>query len=111
MAFKQLGAINITTALTETTLYTVPSSKETICNALLILNRGSNVANVRLSHVPSGQSVGNAYYLAYYDTIDSSGGKILYQLPICMAVGDKLSIYSDQLNVNAIAWGDEISTT
>ena len=112
MAFKQLGAITITNASSESTVYTVPVSSETIVSSILINNKTASDTTIRLSHVPSGGSIGNAYYIIYNEVI-TAGGRMDVQLGVTMATGDVISAYST-INaspyVNVIVWGDEQAT-
>lgn len=110
MAFKQLGAVNISSTSTETTLYTVPAGKQAVVSGLSMCNQSSSVATYRVSHIPSGQSVGAAYYLKKDETIPAlpaSKEKMLNG--ITMAAGDIISVYSTVANVNFVLHGDEQS--
>lgn len=108
MAFKQLGAVDITSTSSETTLYTVGVGKQTVVSSISICNKNTSAATIRVSHIPAGQSVGNAYYILYDRVIDVKPANLSIQLGIAMAAGDILSVYSTVANVNFIAWGDEV---
>ena len=115
MSFKQLGSIDIdgSTNLTGTnyTVYTVPSSSETVVSSILVLNRNSSSsAKITIYHVPSGQSVNNRYAILHQREILSGGNFINIQIGITMETGDTIIVNSDTSSVNFILWGDEKST-
>lgn len=106
MAVKLLGAIDITQN-TWTDIYTVPSSKSVVVSKIIITNHNtSSDAEMRVAHLPTGQTIGNKYQiirqtvLKNYGLIEITGG-------ICLTAGDKLQVYSDQASGTCIAWGDE----
>jgi len=106
MAFKQLGAIDITQS-TWTTLYTVPSGKTAIVSKAKIINQNtSSDATMYLAHIPSGGSVSAKYYLIPGNTVLKNGGQC-EENNIAMATGDILQVYSNQANGTAYACGDE----
>jgi hypothetical protein len=106
--FKQLGAVNITTTSTETTLYTVPSGKETVCSGITVVNKSASEALVRMSHVPSGQSVSNEYYIKYDRPVAACPGELEDVLKGgTLAAGDVVSVYSSVAGVNFVMHGDE----
>lgn len=113
MAWKQLGAIEIdgTTNVVNTdyALYTVPAGLSVVVSKIIGLNKNSGTTvTVRIYHVPSGGSVGNAYAIVYdYGAAQLGPGNLVEIPAITMAAGDKLYVRSNTSLVNFIAWGDE----
>lgn len=106
MSFKQLGANDLTSS-TNTDVYTVTTDYETVVSTILFNNRASSARSIRLYHVPSGQSTGVTYAIAYDKSIEANG--ILYfQIGICMEAGDKIVAYANGASVTVMAWGNEM---
>ena len=76
---------------TSTLLYTAPANTE-IDGVLRIANTGILQATYTISHVPTGQSVGQAYYLAYNITISPSS--VTNEFSVHCGPGDMIYVSS-----------------
>ena len=114
---KRLGAVVVTTIPTTGVnssgwnLYTVPAATYAIVSTVFACNRNTNnnTANIRIAQVDAG-TINNLapedylydLYLSAHDTFASTCG-------ISMGPLDTLVVYSDQVGVNFIASGLEIT--
>lgn len=108
MATGRLGAVDITSATTWTTVYTVPATTFSVVT-LTIVNRGASNVQVRVALTTNASSPGNGDYLEYDATIVPKG--VLEKTGIVMDSTNKyLVVYSSATSVNAVAMGIETST-
>lgn len=105
MAKKVLGQSN-PAATTATTLYTVPSGKETVISSVVIANLTATAATYRIAVRPAGAALANQHYLAYDITVGASDSTAL-TLGITMAATDVLTVYASTANLAFTAFGDE----
>jgi len=106
-AYKVLGQA-YPTAATATTLYTVPSSTQTVVSTIQITNQGASTDKIRIAVRPAGASLSSQHYIAY-DTSVISSGVFSLQLGITLATTDVLTVQSLQGNTSFSAFGSEIS--
>lgn len=104
---KVLGQSNPSGAIL-TTLYTVPSSTQTVCSTLSICNLANTATTYRAAVRPSGASISNQHYLIYDGPL-SANDSILLTLGLTLAETDVLSIYSASGNVAFSLFGCEIT--
>ncbi len=106
--FKILGQV-APAQTTETTLYTVPSSKSAIISTVSVCNQASTPATYRLAIRPAGDSTtAQKHYLVYGATVDGSDSAF-FTLGLTLATGDKVLIYTSSATMSATATGSEIS--
>lgn len=105
MAKKVLGQVN-PTATTATTLYTVPSAKQTVISSLTVCNTASTSATYRVAVRPAGASLATVHYLAYDVTVGASDTTAL-QLGITLAATDVVTVYASSSTLVFHAYGDE----
>ena len=105
--YKILGQ-SAPNATTETDLYTVPASTETIVSTINVANRGSTSATFRISASVNGAATANKDYIAYDLTI---GGNaiISFTLGMTLDATDKIRVYASTANLSFIAFGSEIA--
>lgn len=104
--YKVLGQ-SAPAATTATTLYTVPSSTQTIVSTLTICNRGASSATYRVAVRPNGDSLANQHYLAYDTTIEPNN-TIALTLGMTLDAADIITIYSSNTDLSFTAFGSEI---
>jgi glucose-6-phosphate dehydrogenase assembly protein OpcA len=107
MAKKVLGQVN-PSATTLTTLYTVPSAKETVVSSISVANLTATAATFRLAVRPAGASIANQHYIGYDITVGASDSTII-TVGLTLATTDVLSVYASTANVAFQAFGDEAS--
>jgi hypothetical protein len=104
----RLAAIDITSADTDTTLYTVPSDKAAAVS-IHMCNRNNTAVTIRIAHVDGAGigSVANADYILYDSIVEANGAETI-RTGITMAEADTILVRSDTTSVNFIAWGSEV---
>ena len=107
MAKKVLGQSN-PSATTNTTLYTVPSSKEAVVSSISICNLASSSATYRIAIRPAGATLANTHYLAYDVTVGAADTTII-TVGITLATTDVITVYASTANLVFQAFGDEAS--
>ena len=105
MAKKVLGQVN-PSAVTATTLYTVPSAKSTVVSTLVVANLAATAATYRVAIRPAGATLANTHYIAY-DVALSANDSTALTLGITLATTDVITVYASSANVNFSAFGDE----
>ena len=107
MSKKVLGQSN-PSAVTATTLYTVPSAKESVISSISVCNLASSSATYRIAVRPAGASLANQHYLAYDVTVGASDTTII-TVGLTLATTDVITVYSSTANLSFAAFGSEIS--
>ena len=105
--YKVLGQ-SAPSATTETDLYTVPASTETIVSTITVANRSSTIATFRISVAVNGAATANKDYVIYDLTIDGNGF-ISLTLGITLDATDKIRVYASTANLSFNAFGSEIA--
>ena len=107
--YKVLGQSN-PSASTSTTLYTVPSSTDTVVSTLSVANLGASSATFRIAIQKSSEtgSVLNKQYLAYDVTI-AGLDTVTITAGITLDVGDLILVYASTATLSFMAFGSEIS--
>lgn len=105
--YKVLGQSN-PAATTATTLYTCPSSTETIFSTLNIANLAASAATFRVAIRPDGASLTAQHYLAYDVSIGANNSTAL-TLGGTMNAGDVVTVYASNTNLAFTLFGSEIA--
>lgn len=103
--YKVLGQ-SAPSATTATTLYTVPSSTQTVVSTITVCNRGAE-GSYRLAVRPSGASLSNQHYIVYDATIGANSTDTL-TLGLTLGQTDVITVYSSSANFSFQAYGSEI---
>ena len=107
-AYKILGQSNLS-AETLTSVYTVPSSTETVISTIIIANLDSSATTFRIALRPDGASVSDAHYIAY-DVPLAANDSTTLTLGITINAADVVSAYSGaSSNVTVSIFGTEIT--
>ncbi len=108
-SYKTLGQLDLTSS-SLTTLYTVPSSTETVISTVVIANRASAADTFRLALRTDGDAISDKHYLAY-DVPVAANDSTTLTLGITMAATDVLSVAAagtaSELSINA--FGAEVT--
>lgn len=104
---KVLGQSN-PSATTLTTLYTVPSSTQTVASTLSICNIGTAATTYRIAVRPAGAAVANQHYLVYDSSIPANDS-ITLTLGLSLATTDVVSVYAGNANLAFSLYGVEIT--
>ena len=95
-------------ATTDTDLYTVPASTETIVSSLVVSNRGSSSATYRISVSANGAATATKDYLVYDASINANTSVAL-TLGLTADATDKIRVYSSTADLSFNAFGSEIA--
>jgi hypothetical protein len=105
--YKVLGQV-IPTANTLTTVYTVPSSTNTIVSTIVIANPGPTATTYRIAIRPAGAAIDQKHYIAYdisVPTLDS----VAMTIGVTLSATDVVSVESFSGLVSFNLFGSEIS--
>jgi glucose-6-phosphate dehydrogenase assembly protein OpcA len=105
--YKVLGK-SAPAATTDTTLYTVPSSTETIISTIVIANRAASAGTYRIAVRPDGATIANEHYLAY-DVAIAANDSTALTLGITLDATDVVTVYASSADMSFNAFGSEIS--
>jgi len=108
--YKRLGATTVT-ANTDTSLYTVPASSQTIVSSIVACNIGSTARTFRIAIVDGAiANVANEDYLYYDVTIPANDTFVVtagFTLPTTYAI----LVRASHADIVFNAWGTEITTS
>jgi hypothetical protein len=105
--YKVLGQVN-PSAITATTLYTVPASRSAVISTITITSLSATGATFRIAVRQGGAALANAQYVAY--DINLIGNTTTsFTLGITLATTDVITVYASTANVAFSAFGTEIS--
>lgn len=106
-SYKILGQV-APSATTETDLYTVPASTETIISTLTVANRSSSDATFRVSISSDGAATATKDYIAY-DLSCAGNGVNYFTLGLTINATDKVRVYASSANLSFGLFGTEIA--
>ena len=107
-AYKRLGATTVT-ANTDTGLYTVPASTETIVASIVVCNIGSTTRTFRVAHVDGAiGDVANEDYIAYDCNIDGNSS-IVITTGLSMAATETILVRANHAEIVFNCTGVEIT--
>jgi hypothetical protein len=95
-------------ATTETDLYTVPASTQTIVSSIVVANRGAASATYRISVSAAGAATATKDYLIYGATINANA-VVALTLGITLGATDKVRVYSSTADLSFNAFGSELA--
>jgi hypothetical protein len=90
--YKVLGQSK-PTATTDTDLYTVPSSTNTVASTINVVNLNASADTVRIAVRPNGASIADQHYLVY-DLALSGKSTFTFTAGITMDAADVVTVYS-----------------
>lgn len=93
-------------ATTETTLYTVPASTNTVVSSIIVANRGAVVATFRVSVSVGGGATANKDYI-YYDILMPPNDTFIATVGLTLAATDVVRCYASTANVSFNLMGEE----
>lgn len=105
--YKVLGQV-ATLATTDTDLYTVPGSTQTVVSTLVICNRLSSAATYRIAVRPGGATLAVQHYIAYDITV-AGGDSTTLTLGLSLGAGDVLTVRASTATLSFAAFGAEIT--
>lgn len=102
---KVLGQV-LATATTETDLYTVPASTNTVISSIVICNTSVSSETFRVYIRIAGAATDNKQYL-YYDTPINGNDTFVATIGITLAETDVVTVYSSSSNLAFNLFGQE----
>jgi hypothetical protein len=105
--YKVLGQ-SAPSAVTATTLYTVPASTSTVVSTINVSNTGANQDTIRIAIRPAGASLANQHYVAFGVPL-ASGAVLTLTIGATLATTDVVTVYSTNGTSSFSAFGSEIS--
>ena len=106
-AYKVLGQ-NDLAATTNTDVYTVPASTETIISTIIIANRTGSAESYRIAIRPNGATLADEHYIAYDVPIPANDSTTI-TLGITLDAADVLTCYASAVDLSVNVFGTEIS--
>jgi hypothetical protein len=105
MAVKVL-AQSAPSATTNTDIYTVGASTETVISTIFVCNRSAAPATYRIAVRPNGATLANQHYIAYDVTVGASDSTTITS-GITMDASDVLTVYASTANLSFSVFGSE----
>jgi glucose-6-phosphate dehydrogenase assembly protein OpcA len=104
--YKVLGQVN-PSATTATTLYTVPSSTQTVVSTISVCNLSGAELSFRIAIRPAGATLANQHYIAY-DSKVAGNDTTFITVGATLAATDVITVYASTTNIVFNAFGSEI---
>ena len=105
--YKVLGQIYPSSA-TATTLYTVPSSTQTVVSTISIANQTAGQLKFRIAIRPAGETLATKHYIAY-DAPVSSNDSVFITVGATLSATDVITCYATTAGISFSAFGSEIA--
>ena len=105
--YKVLGQVN-PSATTATTLYTVPSSTQTVVSTISVCNLTGGELSFRIAIRPAGESLANKHYIAY-DSKVAGNDTTFITVGATLGAADVITVYASSASVVFNAFGSEIA--
>jgi hypothetical protein len=105
-AYKVLGQEN-PSAASDTTLYTVPASTDSVISTITVANLGTG-GTFRIAIRPAGASIVNKHYMAY-EVVLNANETITFTLGITLTATDVITVRASNTSFAFQAFGSEIS--
>lgn len=105
--YKVLGQVN-PSATTATTLYTVPSSTQTVISTISVCNQASTAATFRIAIRPNGATLSAEHYIVYGATVPASDSTFI-TAGFTVDASDVITVYASSANLSFNAYGSEIA--
>ncbi len=108
--YKILGQV-APSATTDTLLYTVPASTQTIVSSIIVCNRGTTEATFRVRVAPNGAGATSSQYI-YYDVLIAGNDTFIATVGITMDPSDTINVYAGgtgAANLTFQVYGSELT--
>ena len=105
--YKVLGQI-YPEATTATTLYTVPSSTQTVVSTIAVSNHTAGLLTFRIAIRPSGETLADKHYIVY-DSSVSGNDTVFITIGATLGATDVLTCYASNVGISFNAFGSEIA--
>ena len=105
--YKVLGQ-SAPSATTATTLYTVPSSTQTVVSTISVANRSAAEVDFRIAIRPAGESLASKHYIAY-DAKVAGNDTTFITVGATLGATDVITVYAATADLTFNAFGSEIA--
>lgn len=105
--YKVLGQ-SAPSATTNTDVYTVPSSTQTVVSTIAVCNRGATAATYRIAIRVAGSALSNEEYIAY-DTAITANNSTMITVGVTLGAADVVTVYASNANLSFSLFGSEIA--
>ena len=105
--YKVLGQLK-PTAATNTNLYTVPASTQTVVSSLVISNITNDATTIYIAVRPAGAALEDKHYIAYNNNLGGFSTRF-YTLGITLAATDIITVYDTAGKASFNLFGSEIA--
>jgi guanyl-specific ribonuclease Sa len=106
--YKVLGQVN-PTALTNTTLYTVPAATQAVISTITISNANTTAnANYGIAIRPAGETIAAKHYITNNNVVQSLDS-IGLTLGLTLGNTDVVTVYASHSNVSFGIFGSEVT--
>lgn len=95
-------------ATTNTDIYTVPASTQTVISTIVVANRAAAPATYRIAVRPNAATLANQHYIAFDVTVGASDSTTL-TLGITIDAADVITVYGSTANLSFNVFGSEIA--
>jgi hypothetical protein len=106
-AYKVLGQV-APDATTDTTLYTVPSSTETVISTIVVANRSANDTTYDIAIRPNGDTLSNEHYIAKNVAVGASDSTTI-TLGLTLGAADVVTVQASTTALSFNIFGSEIT--
>jgi hypothetical protein len=106
ITYKVLGQ-SAPSATTNTDVYTVPSSTQTIISTIVVTNRSASARTYRIAIRPNGAAIANQHYLAF-DTPIAANDSTALTLGITIDAADVVTVFASTADLSFNIYGSEI---
>ena len=106
-AYKVLGQSN-PSAITATTLYTVPSATQAVVSTITVCNQAATAGTYRVAVRVAGASLAASQYVVYDASLPANATDTL-TLGVTLGATDVVTVYASTANFSFAAFGSELS--
>jgi hypothetical protein len=105
--YKVLGQ-SAPSATTDTSVYTVPASTQTVVSTISVCNRGSSIGSVRIFIRPDNETLNNKHYLVF-DAPVNAKDTIFLTVGATIDASDQIYVRATTADFSFNIFGSEIS--
>ncbi len=105
--YKVLGQV-APVATTNTTLYTVPASTQTVVSSVYVCNRGSVIDTFRIAIRPAGAALNVKHYI-YFDVPIPVGDTFAATVGFTLDTTDVVTVWAGTTDLSFSIYGTEIT--
>ena len=105
--YKVLGQ-SAPSATTNTTLYTVPASTQTVVSTITVCNRSTTQRTFRIAVRPGGAALANQHYVSF-DSAIAANDTVAITIGLTLNATDVLTVFGSTNELTFCAYGSEVT--